>query len=231
MRVTGIEIVEDRTATSRCDEGFLRLKRYRARNRREDGSVSPEYPIDVIDRPTLDAVAVCLWSRGPGGIEILTRSGLRPAACFRRGQRTVLPERDYLLVEELVAGVLEPGERGLDALRSRAADEVLEEVGLRMPPARFALLGAPFFMLPGIASEKIHVVEAEVERGDGPAVLAAPDGGDGSPLEEGAELRWRALGEAIAACERGEIEDAKTEIALRRLDARLSARAPVKSGP
>ena len=56
-RVAEIEIVEDRTARSRCDEGFLRLKRYRARNRREDGSRSAEYPIDVIDRPTLDAVA------------------------------------------------------------------------------------------------------------------------------------------------------------------------------
>ncbi len=59
-RVTAIEVVEDRTATARCDEGFLRLKRLRARNRRADGSRSPEYPIDVIDRPTLDAVAVCL---------------------------------------------------------------------------------------------------------------------------------------------------------------------------
>jgi ADP-ribose pyrophosphatase len=230
MRVTGIEIVQDRTATSRCDEGFLRLRRYRARNRREDGSVSSEYPIDVIDRPTLDAVAVCLWSRGPAGVEILTRSGLRPAAYFRGGQRRALPEREYLLLEEVVAGVLEPGEQGIDALRRRAADEVLEEAGIRVAPERFAPLGAPFFMLPGIASEKIHLLEAEVERGDGPAVQAAPDGGDGSPLEEGATLRWRRLREAIAACERGEIEDAKTEIALRRLEGRLSAVAPLTSG-
>ncbi len=230
MRVTAIEIVQDRTATARCDEGFLRLKRYRARNRRDDGSFSPEYPIDVIDRPTLDAVAVCLWSRGADGIEVLTRAGLRPAACFRRGQRTVLPDRDYLLLEEVVAGVLEPGEQGIDALRRRAADEVLEEAGIRVPPERFALLGGPFFMLPGIASEKIHLVEAEVERGDGPAVQPAPGGGDGSPLEEGATLRWRRLGEAIAACERGEIEDAKTEIALRRLEGRLSGVAALTSG-
>jgi ADP-ribose diphosphatase len=44
---------------------------------------------------------------------------------------------------------------------------------------------------------------------------------DGSPLEEGAVLLWRELGEAIQACERGGIEDAKTEIALRRLAGRL----------
>ncbi len=230
-RVAAIEIVQDRTATARCDEGFLRLKRYRARNRRRDGSLSREYPIDVIDRPTLDAVAVCLWSRGPRGVEVLTRAGLRPAAYFRRGQPTALPDRDYLLVEELVAGVLEPGEQGLDAIRRRAADEVREEVGLAVPHDRFQPLGGPFFMLPGIASEKIHLVEALVARGAGPAVMPAPGDGDGSPLEEGAELRWRELPGAIAACERGEIEDAKTEIALRRLAERLSAPDPLRSAP
>jgi ADP-ribose diphosphatase len=221
LRVAEIEIVEDRTARSRCDEGFLRLKRFRARNRREDGSRSAEYRIDVIDRPVLDAVAVCLWARVPGGIEVLTRRGLRPAAYFRRGKATVLPEPEYLLVEELVAGVLEPGEVGLDALRRRASDEVREEAGLDLEPGRFEPLGGPFFMLPGIASEKIHLVAAEVARGTGPAVWPAPETGDGSPLEEGAELRWRPLGAAVDACERGEIEDAKTELALRRLAARL----------
>ncbi|MFL5261586.1 MAG: NUDIX hydrolase, partial [Anaeromyxobacteraceae bacterium] len=215
--VTAIEIVEERTALSRCDEGFLRLKRYRARNRRPDGTTSPVYPIDVIDRPTLDAVAVCLWARGPAGVEVLTRRNLRPAAYFRRGRRTVLPEGEYLLVEELVAGVLEPGEVGLDAIRKRGAEEVREEAGLTVAPASLELLGAPFFMLPGIASEKIHLVHGEAPRGAGPAVWAAPEVGDGSPLEEGADLRWRPLADAIAACERGEIEDAKTELALRRL--------------
>ena len=221
-RVAEIEIVEDRTERSRCDEGFLRLRRFRARNRREDGSRSAEYPIDVIDRPVLDAVAVCLWARGPAGVEVLTRRGLRPAAYFRRGKTAVLPEPEYLLVEELVAGVLEPGEVGLDALRRRASDEVREEAGLEIDPSRFEPLGGPFFMLPGIASEKIHVMAAEVARGLGPPVWSAPETGDGSPLEEGAELRWRPLGAAVEACERGEIEDAKTELALRRLHARLA---------
>ncbi len=224
-KVAAIEIVEDRTATSRCDEGFLRLKRFRARNRRTDGTCSAEYPIDVIDRPTLDAVAVCVWARGAAGVEVLTRRGLRPAAHFRRGKVTVLPEGEYLLVEELVAGVLEPGEVGLDALRRRGADELREEAGIELSPERLHVLGAPFFMLPGIASEKIHLLEAEVPRGSGPSAWLAPEVGDGSPLEEGADLRWRPLDDAIGACERGELEDAKTELALRRLAARLAARS------
>jgi ADP-ribose pyrophosphatase len=223
--VTAIEVVEDYTARARCDEGFLRLKRLRARNRRADGTRSREYPIDVIDRPTLDAVAVCLWARTPRGVEVLTRRGLRPAAYFRRGRVAVLPEPEYLLVEELVAGVLEPGELGLDALRRRAAAEIVEEAGLVVDPARLEPLGGPFFPLPGIVSEKIHLLAGEVARPPGPDLAAAPQEGDGSPLEEGAVLVWREMGEALAACERGEIEDAKTELALRRLAPRL---APVR---
>lgn len=220
-RVTAIEIVDDQTATSRCDEGFLRLRRLRARNRRADGSASHEYRIDVIDRPTLDAVAVCLYARTARGLEVLTRHQLRPAACFRRGRATVVPEPDYLLVEEIVAGVLEPGEIGEGAIRRRAVEEVAEEAGLAIAEGQVERLGAPFFLVPGIASEKIHLVAAEVARvgaGDGP--FEAPAIGDGSPLEEGALLRWRPLEEAIRACEAGEIEDAKSEVAFRRLAAR-----------
>jgi ADP-ribose diphosphatase len=165
---------------------------------------------------------VCIWARGPGGVEVLTRRGLRPAAYFRRGKTTVLPESEYLLVEELVAGVLEPGEIGLDALRRRAAAEIFEETGLEVAPEAFQRLGGALFMLPGIASEKIHLVECEVPRGEGPAACSAPEVGDGSPLEEGAELCWRPLAGAIAACERGEIEDAKTEVAFRRLASRFA---------
>jgi len=219
--ITAIEVVEDYTARARCDEGFLRLKRLRARNRRADGTTSREYPIDVIDRPTLDAVAVCLWARTARGVEILTRRGLRPAAYFRRGRTPVLPEPEYLLVEELVAGVLEPGEVGLGALQRRGAEEVREEAGIAVEPSSLVPLGGPFFPLPGIVSEKIHLLAGEIARPPWPDTWSAPDEGDGSPLEEGAVLAWRELGEALRACERGEIEDAKTELALRRLAGRL----------
>lgn len=221
-KVTDIEIVDDRTARSRLDEGFLRLRRLTARNRRADGSTSREYPIDVIDRPALDAVAVCAWARTGRGVEVLTRAGLRPAALFRRDRTPALPEPSYLLVEELVAGVVEPGETGARALQQRGADELHEEAGLTVDPSRLRLLGGPVFMLPGIASEKIHLLEVEVERGATPERFESPGAGDGSPLEEGAQLRWRELASAIDACERGEIEDAKTELALRRLAARLA---------
>jgi ADP-ribose pyrophosphatase len=101
---------------------------------------------------------------------------------------------------------------------------VLEVVGgVSLPPVGFEPLGGPFFMLPGIAWEKIHLVHVEAPP---PAALgpsAAPEHGDGSPLEEGAVLRWRPLGDALRACEAGELEDAKSELAFRRLAARLGA--------
>jgi ADP-ribose pyrophosphatase len=220
-KVKEIEVLEDYSARARLDEGFLRLKRLRARNRRTDGSTSPEYPIDVVDRPTLDAVALAIWARTGRGVEVLTRHQLRPAAFFRRGKTAALPEPAYLLVEEIVAGVLEPGELGEAALRTRAVEEAREEAGLAIAPEAVRRLGGAFFPLPGIVSEKIHVLEAEVVRGPGPDVLDAPHEGDGSPLEEGSHLQWRTLDDAIRACDAGEIEDAKTEIAFRRLASRL----------
>jgi len=219
--VTAIEVVEDLTPRARLDEGYLRLKRLRARNRRADGTASAEYRIDVIDRPALDAVAVVLWARGPEGVEVLTRGQLRPAAFFRRGKPAALPEPEYLLVEEIVAGVLEPGELGLEALRRRGAEEAREEAGVEIAPEGLERLGGPFFALPGIVSEKIHLLAGELARPGRGEPYDAPHEGDGTPLEEGAWLRWRHLRDAIAACEAGEIEDAKTELGFRRLAAKL----------
>ncbi|HLM46844.1 MAG TPA: NUDIX hydrolase, partial [Myxococcaceae bacterium] len=46
---------------------------------------------------------------------------------------------------------------------------------------------------------------------------AQPPRGDGSPLEEGTELQWRPIQALLAACRRGEVPDAKLEIAITRL--------------
>jgi hypothetical protein len=65
--------------------------------------------------------------------------------------------------------------------------------------------------------ELFHFVAAEVAD---PAA-AEPPPTDGSPFEEGAALRWVALDEALAACDTGAIVDLKTELALRRLSAKI----------
>lgn len=219
--VTDLEIVEDFSATARCDEGFLRLKRLRVRNRREDGTSSAIYRVDVIDRPRLDAVAVLVYRRGLSGLEVLTRHNLRPAAYFRRGQTTVLPDgRSHLYTEEIVAGLLEPEDVGDAGLKARAAAEVFEEAGIAVQPDEIVLLGQPFFVAPGILSEKIFLAAVDVT--DKP--IAEPTG-DGSPLEESPAPTWRSLAQLQAAIDDGQIQDAKTEIALARF-----LRAPPADG-
>jgi ADP-ribose pyrophosphatase len=211
--VTAIEVVEDFSATARCDEGFLQLRRLRCLNVRADGTRSKVYRVDVVDRPRLDAVAVLVYRRGAQGREVLTRMNLRPAAYFRRDKTPAVPDAgSYLRVEEIVAGLLEPEDRGEQGVRERAAAEVWEEAGLRVGAEEVRLLGAPFFVAPGILSEKIFLAAVDVTGREG----EAPPG-DGSPLEEGGELRWRPLPELLAACRAGEVPDAKTELALTRL--------------
>lgn len=212
MHVTAIEIVEDFSATARCDEGFLQLRRLRARNRRSDGTHSPIYRIDVVDRPKLDAVAVLVWRRGEAGLEFLTRQQLRPAAYFRADKTPVVPEaREWLFCEEIVAGLIEPSDDGERAIRARAVEEVHEEAGFRVEVDAVSHLGPPFFVAPGILSEKIFLTHVEVT-----GLEAGAPHGDGSPLEEGGVLTWRSTEALKAALAAGEIQDAKTELAFTR---------------
>ncbi len=211
-QVVEIEILQDLSATSRCDEGFLQVRRLLCQNRRADGSTSRHYRVDVVDRPFLDAVAVLVYRRRDDQIEVLTRQNLRPAAYFRRGKETTLPDQQHhLRVEEIVAGLLEPGDKGEPGLRSRAAIEVEEEAGIKVDPSEIQVLGSPFFAVPGVLSEKIYITAVDVT--GKPQTTAV---GDGSPLEEGSELRWRPIREVLKACRNGATPDGKTEIAISR---------------
>lgn len=212
-KVTDIEIIEDFSSTARCDEGFLQIRRLRARNRRVDGSTSPIYRIDVVDRPRLDAVAVLIFREEKDGVvSFMTRTNLRPAAYFRASkQQTVPDERSHLVCDEIVAGLLEPTDSGEAGLRHRAVEEVREEAGFRVQPSALQPLGAPFFVAPGILSEKIFLMAVDVT-----GLTASAADGDGSPLEEGAEFRWWSADELRTACLKGTVQDAKTEISLRR---------------
>ncbi len=216
--VTDIEIVEDFTAEARCDEGFLHVRRLRAKNLRADGSHSAMYRIDVIDRPRLDAVAVMVWRRGEAGLEFLTRKNLRPAAHFRKDKVPTVPDgQRHLFCEEIVAGLLEVTDRGEAGLVHRAAEEVKEEAGFAVTEAQVRLLGPPFLLAPGILSEKIFLAEVDVT-----GFVPTEALGDGSPLEEGGELTWWSQEGLRAALDDGRIQDAKTELGFERLCRRLS---------
>ena len=206
-------------------EGYLRVRRVHLRNVRADGSRSRPYFCELVDRPRhgTDAVVVALWHRDATlGVHVLLRQGLRPALAFGRprDRLPVADARPYLLFTEVVAGILEDGDCGEEGIRQRAALEAFEEAGLRVPAERFARLGGKVFPTPGMAPECFHLFQAEVD----PAA-AEPPAGDGSPMEEGCVVMFVPLAAALARCDCGDIEDAKTELALRRLHALLLSEA------
>jgi ADP-ribose pyrophosphatase len=214
QEIVGLAIETDQIVGR--EGGFLAIRRLRLRNRRADGSLSEPYLCDFIVRPYgLDAVVVALYHRTERGIEVLVRDGLRPSLALGRAADTipVADERSYLLLTELVAGIIEEGDKGIAGIKQRAAAEVLEEAGYRVAADAIMMLGAATFPTAGAMPEKFWLTAVEVTAPETQEPLA----GDGSPMEEGARTRWLDLGDAIAACVRGDMEDMKTELTLRRL--------------
>jgi ADP-ribose pyrophosphatase len=198
------------------DGGFLRIRRVHVRVRRGDGTLSRQGLYDFIERPMgADAVVVLLWHRAAVATATAAAAG-EVRVLLRHAPRVPLWFREPAIGTshtELVAGVIEAGEDGWDAIRARAAAEAHEEAGLTIDASSVQQLGPASFPTAGMFSELFYFVAAEVA--DPAAAVEAPT--DGSPFEEGASLEWVALEEALARCDDGRIVDLKTELALRRL--------------
>jgi ADP-ribose pyrophosphatase len=215
--VADLEVVEDRTSSSGCDEGFLRLRRLKMRTVYSDGTRSEAYPVDVVSRKEPDAVAVAVYAfRGSAGsreVVAVLRLGIRPPVHLRRHKRMVQPDAEpRSSLHEIVAGILEPEDIGPHGVDRRAAAECLEEAGLDASPADAERLGGPSFPSPGVTDEKVHfrAVRAHLD-----GLREAP--GDGSAMEEAGSVVVLPLREAIERCRTGDIPDMKTEVALLRL--------------
>ena len=202
--------------------GFLVLRRLTLVNRRADGSASEPYSCDFVERSYgLDAVAVVVYRRTvePGRLEVLLRRGLRPPMEFGRGENVpIADENPSPFCVEIAAGLIENHDRGVAGIEARASAEIEEELGYKVAPERLVSLGAPVVPTPSVIPERLYLYAAELTSDDVRYELS----GDGSPMEEGAETSWWALGEAIRACTDGRIVDAKTEIGLRRLQAKIA---------
>jgi ADP-ribose pyrophosphatase len=215
MRVQSIDIVEDRTAQSRCDEGFLKVSRLLLQNIYADGSRSQTYACDVVSRPGADAVVAILYELGPDGeITTVLREAPRPPIYLRKFKRFEHPDPgEYSSIVEVVAGIVEEGDGAhADGLRRRASIEAREEAGFDAPADSFVAVGGESFASPGTSDEKVYFCAGPVRLEE-----RSTPSGDGSVMEESAELVLRSLAEAIEACRTGEIPDMKTEVALLRL--------------
>ena len=214
MTLTGIELVEDRTQTSRIDEGFLTLRRLVVRNIYSDGKSSAPYPCDVMHRPGSDAVVAVLFECTGDRVRVLLREAPRVPIYLRREQSFVHPDpREYLSILEVVAGLVEAGDvSGFEGLQQRAAAEAQEEAGLVIPKEAFTPIGGETFASPGVSDEKLFFCAANA-----PIEQAGGGQGDGSVMEEWGVMHCMDLDQAISRCRSGEIPDMKTEVALLRL--------------
>ncbi|MBL8682779.1 MAG: NUDIX hydrolase [Myxococcales bacterium] len=214
-----IEVLDDRTDSVGSGGGFIKVRRYTVRTRgaREEGQ---PFAYDVVDRTALDAVIMVLYATDGAASDdplVCVRSALRPPVGLRSGRWLAAPETQGAMLWELPAGLIEPSESH-DPVRETASRETREETGYAVDASAFETLGAPVFLTPGLCAEKIHFVCAEVDR-DAPREVTSTEA-----VERGAECVWISLREALALAAEGVLCDAKTELGLRRLSDRLSAR-------
>lgn len=206
--------VVSETAPPADQRGFVHVRHLILTATFADGTVSAPFSYDAVDRSRMDAVVVVPHWRGEdGGRMVLLRSALRPPAAVRPKEVWPVPEPAWLgEMWEVPAGLVEEDERSPEGLRGCAARELFEETGCEVPLEAVQPLGPATFPTPGLIGERHFFFHVEID----PARRVPPPE-DGSTLERLAALVAVSLDDALAACRAGLIEDAKTELALRRL--------------
>lgn len=195
-------------------KGYLRMRRSTLRAKWPDGSLSEPFSYDTVVRRALDAVVIVPHFRdASGGRCVVLRSGIRPPKALRSAEAR-LPKEEPLvgMLWEVPAGLIERDELGEDGRLRCAARELFEETGAKVEPSAISPLGPSTFPSPGVIGERHFYYHVEI---DPDAMVIPPE--DGSVLERDATLVALTLDAALRSIRSGEIEDAKTEIALRRL--------------
>lgn len=192
--------------------------------------IVPHFLAPPLDRGSAGAVSGSavsgskLAGRGPGGgptegkgaasLEryVYLRSAVRPPVETRDAGRSAVEEPEQRALWEAPAGLVEPDEESPAGIVRCARRELLEEIGFDEPVEAFHQLGPSTFPCPGVIAERHYFFHVEVD----PSRQKEPTL-DGSALEAVGVITAVPLREALRACREGEIADAKTELALRRL--------------
>lgn len=209
----GVTLAEVEDLTPAGTEGFLTLRRRRLRAEYPDGTVSESFVYDNVDRQALDAVVVVAHCREAGAQLVFLRSAVRPPLLMRAPEQRPIAERETLgQLWEVVAGLVEPDETSPEGLVRCARRELEEELGFTVAVEDIRPLGPSTFPCPGVIGERHHFFHVEVRAHDRRAPTE-----DGSVLERRAAVVAIPMAEAMALVRDGFIEDAKTELVLRRL--------------
>jgi ADP-ribose pyrophosphatase len=217
-----LELVED--ISPPAPAGFLRLVRRRLRVRFPDGERSEPFAYDELDRRALDAVVIAAHFAQAGERWVYLRSALRPPLHFRDPQRSPTGARETGALWELPAGLIEPDEQSLRGVMAAGRRELREELGFAASEADFQWLGPSLWPCPGVLCERLFFLQLEVR----PEERAEPSL-DGSALERHGRVLALPLDRALELCRTGRIEDAKTELGLRRLAEALSGASGARS--
>lgn len=211
-----LELLEDLSPAD--PGGFLRLVRRRFRAHYPDGSVSQPFLYDAVERRAIDAVVIVAHYVTDAGPHVYLRSSLRPPLFIRGSDRGpfAIPDPPGCLWE-LPAGLVEEKDQSPTGPRLTAQRELHEELGFQAPIEKVKPLGPVMLPAPGFVAEQHFYFQVEVD----PDTRSEP-ALDGSPLEHFGKVIALPLDDALRMCREGGIQDAKTELGLRRLAEELS---------
>jgi ADP-ribose pyrophosphatase len=180
----------------------------------QHGHESSPFVYDELERLALDAVVIAAhYLNADGQRHVFLRSVPRPPVLLRAPERKAdCSDVRVNGLWELPAGLVEPDEQSIDGLRRSAMRELEEEIGFAVPAAALNWLGPSTFPAPGFISERHYYFHVRVN----PCERRTPSL-DGSVLERLGEVIDVPLVDALRWCRQGDLEDAKTELGLRRL--------------
>lgn len=199
-------------------DGFLGLRRRRLRIRYAGGALSAPFVYDEVCRSSLDAVVIAAHFQHEDRLWVYLRSAVRPPLALRDPRRSPEAEEGDGGLWELPAGLIDPGEQSAAGVLRAGARELAEELGFQAEPEELERLGPSVLPCPGIIAERQYFVAVHVD----PARRGEPCL-DGSALEVGGQVQAVALETALAWAREGSLQDAKTELGLRRLAERLGS--------
>ncbi len=183
--------------------GLFRIVRATLRYRRFDGEMSAA--VQRINFERGESVGVLLFDPKAEAV-ILVRQFRYPVYAGLEPEVRVGAGAQKAWTLEIVAGMQDRGR----TVRAVAHSELLEEAGYEFQGSLQPI--AIIYASPGGTSERIHLFLAEVKGG-------SPIGPGGGAVSEGEDTQVVVLplAEAMAMIARGEIQDAKTVVALQHL--------------